>query len=101
MWYVNCLRFFGERTDVLQMPLSALMDTPGFLTRDATLWKTAGEVLYSGNLTEFSSFPKTIYTSGFPLNASNEAEGVLLDFLAKLETFLKTHFGVVFLLRFF
>ena len=90
MWYVNCLRFFGERTDVLQMPLSPLMDTPGFLTRDATLWKTAGEVLYSGNLTEFSSFPKTIYTSGFPLNASNEAEGVLLDFLAKLETFLKT-----------
>ncbi|KAG4417929.1 hypothetical protein IFR04_008896 [Cadophora malorum] len=72
------------------MPLSPLMDTPGFLTRDATLWKTAGEVLYSGNLTDFSSFPKSIYTSGFPTNASNEAEGVLLDFLAKLEAFLNT-----------
>lgn len=72
------------------MPLSPLMDTPGFLTRDATLWKAAGEVLYSGNLTSFSSFPKTVYTSGFPPNASNEAEGVLLDFLAKLETFLNT-----------
>ncbi|KAH7386531.1 amidase signature domain-containing protein [Cadophora sp. MPI-SDFR-AT-0126] len=72
------------------MPLSPLMDTAGFLTRDATIWKTAGEVLYSGNLTDFSSFPKTIYTSGFPSNASNEAEGVLLDFLAKLESFLNT-----------
>ncbi|KAG4443865.1 hypothetical protein IFR05_000631 [Cadophora sp. M221] len=70
------------------MPLSPLMDTPGFLARDATLWKAAGQVLYSGNLTAFSSFPKTVYTTGFPPNASNEAEGVLLEFLAKLERFL-------------
>jgi len=64
------------------------MDTAGFLTRDATLWKTAGQVLYSSNLTSFTTFPKTLYTTLFPTNATTEAEGILLDFLSKLETFL-------------
>ena len=71
-----------------QMPLSPLMDTAGLITRDPTLWKTAGYVLYSSNLTTFKSFPKKLYTSLFPPNASTEAEGVLLDWLTKLETFL-------------
>jgi hypothetical protein len=82
-----------ELTNV--MPLSPLMDTAGFLTRDAEIWKTAGEILYTTNLTTFKSFPKTLYTTGFPPNASTEAEGILLDFLAKLESFLSTTSSVL------
>jgi hypothetical protein len=70
------------------MPLSPLLDTPGFITRDAALWKAAALVLYSGNITASSSFPTKLYTTGFPQFASNDAEGVLLRFLEKLEDFL-------------
>lgn len=71
------------------MPLSPDMDTAGFLTRDPLLWHTAAQVLYETNITSsnFKSFPKKILTSGFPTSANTEAEGVLLDFLAKLQKF--------------
>jgi Asp-tRNA(Asn)/Glu-tRNA(Gln) amidotransferase A subunit family amidase len=70
------------------MPLSPLLDTSGFLCRDANLWKTAAHVLYGDNITAVTDFPKKLYTTGFPPNASNEADGVLLNFLEKLEGFL-------------
>jgi len=79
-------------TDV--MPLSPLLDTPGFLARDAKIWKVAGNVLYD-NLTTFTSFPKKLYTTGFPPNGSNEAEKVLLSFLSKLEAFLDVKSSVL------
>lgn len=72
------------------MPLSPDLDTAGLLTRDAVLWRTAAEVLYATNLTFYPSFPKKLYTTGFPKNASTEAEAVLLSFLAELEKFLNT-----------
>ena len=73
------------------MPLSPVLDTAGFLTRDPVLWYTAAKVLYETNITSnFASFPQKIITSGFPTSASNEANGILLDFLAKLQTFLNT-----------
>jgi hypothetical protein len=72
------------------MPLSPALDTAGLLTRDPLLWHTAAKVLYSTNITSsnFANFPKKIITSGFPTNATTEAQAVLLDFLSKLETFL-------------
>lgn len=72
------------------MPLSPDMDTAGFLCRDPILWHEAAKVLYSTNIssTNFESYPKTILTSGFPVNATSEAEAVLLDFLADLQDFL-------------
>ncbi|CAG8974786.1 hypothetical protein HYALB_00000398 [Hymenoscyphus albidus] len=72
------------------MPLSPLMDTAGFLTRDAELWSAAGHVLYDTKLTPYTSFPKKLYLTEFPKNASNEAEGIVLSFLSKLEAFLNT-----------
>ena len=74
------------------MPLSPDMDTAGFLTRDPLLWHTAAQVLYETNISSsnFKSFPKKILTSGFPTSPTTEAEGVLLDFLAKLQKFLGT-----------
>lgn len=76
------------------MPLSPLLDTAGLITRDAEIWKVAGNVIYD-NLTTFTSFPKKLYTTGFPPNASNDAEDVLLSFLAKLETFLDVKSSVL------
>jgi hypothetical protein len=73
------------------MPLSPDLDTAGFLTRDPILWHQAAQVMYGSNITSnFTSFPKKIYTSGFPTTASTEAETVLLDFLTKLEKFLNS-----------
>ncbi|KAL3418189.1 glutamyl-tRNA amidotransferase [Phlyctema vagabunda] len=77
------------------MPLSPLLDTAGFLCRDAHLWKTASHVLYGENITSITSFPKKLYTTGFPENVTTEAEGVLLNFLSKLEEFLGTTSSVL------
>lgn len=76
------------------MSLSPLLDTAGLLTRDATLWKTAAYLMYD-NLTTFTKFPSKLYTTGFPTNASNEAEGILLTFLTKLEAFLSVNSSVL------
>lgn len=70
------------------MPLSPALDTAGFICRDASLWKTTALALYKENFTIYTSFPKKIYTSGFPTKATSEAEAVLLGFLSKLTTFL-------------
>ncbi|KAL4862608.1 hypothetical protein BDV12DRAFT_207102 [Aspergillus spectabilis] len=71
------------------MPMSPLLDTAGFLTRDAKLWQTASEVLYAGaNLKSYTKYPKSIKTLGFPETASTEASGILLDFVSKLSDFV-------------
>ncbi|KAJ8064587.1 hypothetical protein OCU04_006916 [Sclerotinia nivalis] len=71
------------------MPLSPTLDTAGLLTRDPVLWHEAAKVLYGNNITSnFTEFPKKIWIADFPKNATTEAESILLDFLAKLETFL-------------
>ncbi|KAF4626882.1 hypothetical protein G7Y89_g11275 [Cudoniella acicularis] len=70
------------------MPLSPLMDAVGFLTRDATLWEAASEALYTTNLSTFTTYPKTLYTTLFPTDATTEAETILLSILSKLEACL-------------
>ncbi|KAL4794887.1 amidase signature domain-containing protein [Aspergillus venezuelensis] len=71
------------------MPMSPLLDTAGFLTRDAKLWQTASEVLYAtSNLKSYTKYPKSIKTLDFPVNASSEADAIVLSFLSKLKRFL-------------
>ncbi|APA08076.1 hypothetical protein SS1G_00271 [Sclerotinia sclerotiorum 1980 UF-70] len=71
------------------MPLSPTLDTAGLLTRDPVLWHEAAKVLYGNNMTSnFTEFPKKIWIADFPKNDTTEAGSILLDFLAKLETFL-------------
>ncbi|RDW64697.1 putative glutamyl-tRNA amidotransferase subunit A [Coleophoma cylindrospora] len=70
------------------MPMSPVLDTSGFLCRDAELWKTTAKALYQENVTFWENYPAKIYTSGFPTEASTEAEVVLLSFLDQLKTFL-------------
>ncbi|KAG4034097.1 hypothetical protein MFRU_003g00730 [Monilinia fructicola] len=73
------------------MPMSPVLDTAGLLTRDPILWHEAAKVLYGNNITSnFTEFPKKIWTNGFPEKATTEAEKVLLGFLAKLEKFLNS-----------
>ncbi|KAI4257713.1 MAG: hypothetical protein LQ352_001553 [Teloschistes flavicans] len=70
------------------MPLAPELDTAGFLCRDPTIWKDAGIALYA-DLPFFTSYPTSVQTLNFPVNATTQASTVILSFLSKLETFLK------------
>ena len=69
------------------MPLAPELDTAGFLCRDPSIWAAAARVLYA-DLEFYNEYPKSIQTLGFPTSASTESNGIILDFLTKLETFL-------------
>lgn len=73
------------------MPLSPVLDTAGFLTRDPLLWHAAAKAMYLTNITsDFPSLPKKILTAGFPTAIdTDEASLVLLEFLSKLQAFLE------------
>ena len=71
------------------MPLAPQLDTAGFLTRDPAIWIAAAKALYA-DLPFYSTYPKKLYTVGFPTSADGEADAVTLAFLAKLEGFLST-----------
>lgn len=77
------------------MPLSTHLDTAGFLTRDPYLWDIAQQVMYEDNYTSFveatqaPTYPTTIYTVGFPENASaSDADAQLIGFATKLADFI-------------
>lgn len=77
------------------MPLSTHLDTAGFLTRDPYLWDVAQQVMYGDNYTSFvdsteaPTYPTTIYTVGFPENASaSDADAQLIGFATKLADFI-------------
>jgi hypothetical protein len=72
------------------MPLSPALDTAGFLTRDPLIWHEAAKAMYGTNISsEYSSLPKKILTAGFPTAPTSEANRILIDFLGKLQEFLK------------
>lgn len=71
------------------MPLAPELDTAGFLTKDPALWKTAAKALYKENITFTSSYPKEILTVGWPTSVEQNGDQLLIDFLAKLKSFLK------------
>ncbi|KAJ5760754.1 hypothetical protein N7520_007910 [Penicillium odoratum] len=71
------------------MPMSPLLDTAGFLTRDVKLWRAASEVLYKdAGLKSYTKYPKSIKTIQFPTSASTTADGILIDFVDRLSTYL-------------
>ncbi len=74
------------------MPLAPTLDTAGFLTRDPKLWEAAQAVLYGTNYTSYAgkkpTYPKKIYTMGFPTSASTPANKMLLDFASALAKFV-------------
>ncbi|PSK42335.1 aspartyl/glutamyl-tRNA(Asn/Gln) amidotransferase, A subunit [Elsinoe australis] len=71
------------------MPLAPELDTPGFLTRDPTIWTAASRVLYGTNITITNRYPDQILTTGFPpANSTSPAAQLQLTFLRTLSTFL-------------
>ena len=81
------------------MPLAPQLDTPGVLTRDPTIWAAAAKVLYQ-EATSFTykSYPKKLRTISFPVLSphsssadpvKSESDAIILQFLSKLEGFLK------------
>lgn len=70
------------------MPLAPALDTAGFLTRDPLLWRVAAQALYGG-LQTFTTYPKQILTVSFPKNVSSDADGILLNFVNSLSSFLE------------
>ena len=74
------------------MPLAPTLDTPGFLVRDPKLWDAAQAALYGTNYTSYANkkptYPKKIYTMGFPTAASTPANKMLLDFASALAKFV-------------
>ena len=69
------------------MPLSPVLDTAGFLTRDPYLWGRAQAVLYGANYTSPipTTLPSTIYVYDYPTNSSeSEASSVLVSFMDSL-----------------
>ena len=71
------------------MPLAPQLDTSGFLCRDPVLWAAAAKVLYA-TLELYHNYPKLLYTLDFPTSADTDSDGLILNFLNKLEGFLST-----------
>lgn len=73
------------------MPLAPELDTAGFLTRDPLLWADAAEVLYAGNISFPSGRPTSIITSGFPTNATEPGDELLINFAKQVTAFLQAN----------
>lgn len=75
------------------MPLSTLLDTSGFVTRDPYLWDDAQKVLYGDGYSSFVGtepikYPTQIYTMEFHDAFSSDGDAVLDDFALKLAQFV-------------
>lgn len=70
------------------MPLSPVLDTPGLLARNPSLWKDAAQAMYAANVTMTDSYPKSVQTLGWPVNVTDEATQLLFDFLGDVTDFL-------------
>lgn len=73
------------------MPLSAPLDTVGFLVRDPTLWDKLQAVTYGSNYTSLASsrpqYPTKIITVTYP-NSSTKAGEILNQFASALAEFV-------------
>ena len=74
------------------IPMSDIMDTAGYFSRDPALFKTFGEAWYGENKnisTNYTSFPKTVYTFAFQEGDSDFIEsGASSEALALFNKFV-------------
>lgn len=74
------------------IPMSDIMDTAGYFSRDPALFKTFGEAWYGENKnisTNYTSFPKTVYTFAFQEGDSDFIEsGASSEALAMFNQFV-------------
>ncbi|XHF98076.1 hypothetical protein AWENTII_001646 [Aspergillus wentii] len=77
------------------MSMSPVLDTAGLLTRDPYLWDKANQALYSTNYTSYTghktvTYPRKLYTLGFPTTNTTASDALLLAFQDRLTTLLNT-----------
>lgn len=70
------------------MPLSPVLDTAGLMARSPSVWKDAAQAMYGTNVTMIKSYPKSVQTLGWPVNATDVATELLVDFLGDVTDFL-------------
>ncbi|KAF1845050.1 amidase signature enzyme [Cucurbitaria berberidis CBS 394.84] len=70
------------------MPLSPVLDTPGLLARNPTLWMSAAQAMYGPNITITDTYPTKIKTLAWPTSPSKVANKLLIDFLGNVTDFL-------------
>jgi hypothetical protein len=73
------------------MSLAPVLDTAGLLSKDPILWMTAAKAMYGSNITFSSTYPTSITTLEWPTVSDNAANILLIDFVAKLSSFLKAN----------
>lgn len=73
------------------MPLSPVLDTPGLLARDPTVWKEAAQAMYGVNMTVTDTYPKSIQTLGWPTNTNSVANRLLVNFLGNVTDYLQAN----------
>lgn len=73
------------------MPLAPELDTAGFLARDPSISAAASKAMYLDNITfpTNASYPKQIYTLGFPTAVTDDGSALLLSFVSSLSSFVK------------
>lgn len=86
-----------ELTDVV--PLAPEIDTAGFIAHNATLWRTAAEVLYGSNLiTNYTTYPTVIQTFGLPEAGAaglTASDSLVLNFTNALADYLSAKVSVL------
>jgi len=70
------------------MPLSDILDTAGYMTRDPKLFQTFGKNWYAGSFKSFPKFPKKMMLSTSFEHVSPAATAIYNDFFDKLSNFL-------------
>ncbi|CAE6996652.1 hypothetical protein P3342_000419 [Pyrenophora teres f. teres] len=70
------------------MPLSPVLDTAGLLARNPYIWMEAAKAMYGPNITFTKDYPTNIQTLGWPMEADNVADRLLVDFLGNVTEFL-------------
>ncbi|KXH52114.1 hypothetical protein CNYM01_00445 [Colletotrichum nymphaeae SA-01] len=79
------------------IPLSPVSDTAGMFARSGSLWAKVTQAWYPDFASNYTSYPTTLYRSTARggawsgVNISEEATGVIMSFVQKLESFLQAN----------
>lgn len=72
------------------IPLSPVSDTAGIFARSGSLWAEATKAFYPNMQSNWTTFPRTLYSSGADSDTNPDAIPIIEDFVQKLGDFLST-----------
>ncbi|KAF2458456.1 amidase signature domain-containing protein [Lineolata rhizophorae] len=70
------------------MSLAPQLDTAGLLARDPAIWTAAAKAMYGSNITISSAYPVNIKTVGFPTEAREPGDQLLMSWLSNATDFI-------------